>query len=84
MSRLEQVTLFDNFVPQEKDIYDQAKIKTDREMFKYLKQFIVLEEENITRYKHKLGYYPKKAHYINGKKVNRQIFNYVKKWLEEI
>jgi len=84
MDTLKQIALFDNFNVQEKDIYDQAKIKTDREMFRYLKQFIVLEEENITRYKHKLGYYHKKAHYINGKKVNRQIFNYVKKWLETI
>lgn len=54
-------------------------IKSDYEMFRYLKQFIVLTETDETPYKHKAAYYDKKAHYINDVKVNRYIYYKVKR-----
>lgn len=83
--RNELIDLFgEDFICTPINYYEQTKLRTDREMFRYLKQFITLEELPRTNYKHKLGYYKKKGHYINGKKVNRYIYNYVKKWLETI
>ena len=32
-----------------------------------------------TPYKYKDGTYDKKAHYINGKRVNRQVYGYIKR-----
>lgn len=83
MNKLANIDLFgEEFEIKDVDPYNQFKLKSDREMFRYLKQFIILEELPVTNYKHKLGHYNKKGHYINGKKVNRYIYNYVKKWLE--
>ena len=61
---------------------EAAKIKNDEEMLEFLRNFIVLTETPCTPYKYKRGKtYAKKAHYINGKKVNRQVYGYVKRWL---
>lgn len=60
---------------------EQFKIKSEKEMFRFLRQFITLTETSSTPYKRKAGSYSKKAHYINGKKVNRQVYNYIKRWL---
>ena len=60
---------------------DRIKIGSDSEMLIFLKQFITLTETDCTPYKHKKSSYNKKAHYINGKKVNEQVYNYIKKWL---
>ena len=48
-------------------------------MFKFLRQFIILTEIPCTPYKYKDGTYDKKAHYINGKRVNRQVYGYIKR-----
>lgn len=60
---------------------DRVKIESDEEMLIFLKQFITLTETDCTPYKHKKSTYDKKAHYINGKKVNKQVYNYIKRWL---
>jgi len=83
MSELEQVILFEDFETGEKYTYNQFKIRNDREVIRFLKQFIILEETPTTNYKHKLGKYNKKGHWINGKKVNQQVYNYIKNWLKE-
>lgn len=74
-----QISLFDGFDATEKIAYDQLKLRSEREVLLFLKQFITLEEDELTPYRHKNGYYQKKAHYINGKKVNRQVYAAVKK-----
>ena len=83
MKEVEQLCLFDDFTFSEKNPYKQFKIKNTRELIRFLKQFIVLREDDITPYKHKPAYYNKKAHYINGQRVNRQVYAFVKNWFEE-
>jgi len=77
------ISIFDEDGCTIKEQYDQVKLKNDLDMLRFFKQFIKVEEENRTPYKHKLGYYKKKAHYINGRKVNRYVYQYVKNWLED-
>lgn len=73
--------LFDKEFEVSAKINEQFKLKSDVEMFKFLRQFITLTETECTPYKYKRATYEKKAHYINGKKVNRQVYHYVKRWL---
>ena len=68
----------DNIITSLFDIELTRDIKTDYEMFRYLRQFITLTETDTTPYKHKSAYYNKKAHYINNVKVNRYVYNKVK------
>lgn len=75
------ISMWDEF-PLDYATNSQVKFRTDTEMFRFLKQFIQLEEENMTPYKRKNGYYNKKAHYLNGKKINRYIYAYIKNWLD--
>jgi len=78
------VSLFgDEYSTNKKEVYNQFKLKSEKELLKYLKQFITISEEPITPYKYKDGYYNKKAHYINGQKVNRDVYKYIKNWLEK-
>lgn len=73
--------LFEGYEATARD--GQFKIKSEKDMFVFLRQFITLTETSSTPYKRKAGSYLKKAHYINGKKVNRQVYGYVKRWLEK-
>jgi hypothetical protein len=79
--RLNMEKLFDEFEIKERT--RQFRISSEKEMFAFLRQFISLTETESTPYKRRPGAYPKKAHYINGKKVNRQTYGYVKRWLEK-
>lgn len=79
----EAVTMWEEY-PVDYIQNNQLKFRSDADMIRFLRQFINLEELPVTNYKHKLGHYKKKGHYINGKKVNRYVYNYVKNWLEEI
>ena len=76
-----------NLFDKDYEIKDKAegqfKIKSDAEMFKFLRQFIILTEIPCTPYKYKDGTYDKKAHYINGKRVNRKVYGYIKRWLKK-
>ena len=73
--------LFEEFEVKERA--GQFRISSEKEMFSFLRQFISLTETESTPYKRKPGSYSKKAHYINGKKVNRQVYGDVKRWLEK-
>lgn len=83
MDEIKKVSLFpEEFTAKEKDYYPQFKISSENELLNYLKQFIIIDEVDKTPYKHKPAYYNKKAHYVNGKKVNRQVYSYIKDWLD--
>lgn len=57
------------------------RIQSDEEMLRFLRRFLTLTETDETPYRRRPGTYPKKAHYINGEKVNEQAYSYVKKKL---
>jgi len=83
MEKEKIISLFDEeFEATHKDAYKQYRIRNERDLIRFLKYFTKLEEEDTTPYKHKNGYYSKKAHYVNGRRVNRQVYNYLKKWME--
>lgn len=72
--------LFDGYEPTDR-LGKRFRIKSDDEMLAFLRRFVSLTETESTPYKRKPGSYPKKAHYINGEKVNEQAYSYVKKRL---
>lgn len=61
-----------------------TQFKTDKEILEWFLYNSQLNISPVTPYKHKITYYNKQAHYINGKKVNRHIYKDIKKRQETL
>ncbi len=57
-------------------------MKSEKELFAFLRQSVSLIETESVPYKRKPGSHSKKAHYVNGRKVDRQVYGCVKRRLK--
>jgi antirestriction protein len=60
-----------------------AKISESVDLLHLIAEFSSVNEESKTPYKNDYAYYSKRAHYVNGRKVNRRVYARVRKYLRD-
>lgn len=60
-----------------------ARISESVDLLHLMAELSSVDEESTTPYKNDYAYYFKKAHYVNGRKVNRQVYARVRKYIRD-